>query len=52
MKTILEPLFRKDKQPLCGHAKPISQVPALGSSEDAAEGFLEEEDWSSAFVKL
>lgn len=52
MKTILEPLFREDKQPFCGHAKPASQVLARGSSEGAAEGFLEEEDLSSAFVKL
>ena len=29
-----------------------SQVPVHGGSEDAAEGFLEDEDWPPAFTKL
>lgn len=47
---MIESLFREEKT---GHAKPMSQVSALSSSEDAPKAFLDEE-WSplSAMSRL
>lgn len=53
MTLLLEPLFREDGlSPSVTTLSLQSQVPVRGSSEVAAEGFLEDEDWPSAFTKF